>query len=81
MLEGMWSKGNTPPLLVGVQNCTVTLEINMAVSQNIGNQSTSNLHYTAFGYIPKRCLIIPQEHLFNYVENSIIHNSQNLETT
>ena len=33
MLEKMWSKENTPPLLVGVQTCTVTLEINLVVSQ------------------------------------------------
>ena len=25
----MWSKGNTPPLLVGVQTCTTTLDINL----------------------------------------------------
>jgi hypothetical protein len=29
----MWRKGNTPRLLVGVQTCTATLEINMAASQ------------------------------------------------
>ena len=32
MLAMMWTKGNTTPLLVGVQ--TATLEINLAVSQN-----------------------------------------------
>lgn len=26
MLERMWSQGNTPPLLVGVQTCTAALE-------------------------------------------------------
>lgn len=31
-----WSKGNTPPLLVGVQTCTAILKINMAVSQKTG---------------------------------------------
>jgi hypothetical protein len=36
MLARMWSK-NTPPLLVRVQTCTTTLEINLAVSENIGN--------------------------------------------
>ena len=27
MLERMWCKGNSPPLLVGVQSCTSSLEI------------------------------------------------------
>ena len=46
MLERMWSKGNTPPLLVRVQTCTATLEINMVVSQKIWNSSTSKSNYT-----------------------------------
>jgi hypothetical protein len=40
MLVGMWSKGNTPPLLVGVQTCTTSLGINLVVSQKIRNSST-----------------------------------------
>ena len=35
------NKGNTPPLLVGVQTYTANLEISMASSQKTGNQSTS----------------------------------------
>jgi hypothetical protein len=31
----MWRKRNTPPLLVGLQNCTTTLEINLEVPQKI----------------------------------------------
>lgn len=38
MLEMMWSKGNTTLLLVGMEICTTTLEINMVVSQKIRNQ-------------------------------------------
>jgi hypothetical protein len=34
---GEWS---TPPLLVGLQACTTTLEINVEVPQKIGNRST-----------------------------------------
>jgi hypothetical protein len=37
MLERMWRKGNTPPLLVGLQACTTTLEISLAVPQKIGH--------------------------------------------
>ena len=81
MLERMWSKGNTPPLLVGVQTCTVALEINMVVSLKIGNQSTSRPSNTTFGYMPKGYILTSQGHLHNYVHSSIIHNSQNLETT
>jgi hypothetical protein len=33
-------KGNTPLLLVELQICKITLEINLAVSQKIGNSST-----------------------------------------
>ena len=43
------SKGNTPPLLVGVKTCTTTMEINMAVPQNTGNQTTSRLRYIILG--------------------------------
>jgi hypothetical protein len=31
MLERMWRKRNTPPLLVGLQVCTTTLEISLVV--------------------------------------------------
>ena len=33
MLARMWRKRNTPPLLVGLQTCTTTLEINLVVLQ------------------------------------------------
>ena len=35
VLTRMWSKGDTPPLIVGVQIYTATMEINMAVPQKI----------------------------------------------
>jgi hypothetical protein len=40
MLVRKWSKGNTPPLLVGLQTGTIILEINLAVPQKTGNSST-----------------------------------------
>ena len=70
------SKGNTPPLLVGMQTCTTTLDINLSVSQKIGNQSISRPHNSTPGHIPKGCSIILQGHLFNYACSSIICNSQ-----
>jgi hypothetical protein len=36
MLARMWRKRNTPPLLVGVQACTTTLESSLAVPQKTG---------------------------------------------
>jgi hypothetical protein len=35
-----WGEKNTPPLLVGLQTGTVTLEINLKVPQKIGNRFT-----------------------------------------
>jgi hypothetical protein len=36
ILVRMWRKRNTPPLLVGLQACTTTLEITMTIPQKIG---------------------------------------------
>jgi hypothetical protein len=65
MLMRIWSKGNTSSLLVGMQTCPTTLEINVAVSQKTGNHSTSSPSYTTPGYITKGCSTIPQRHLIN----------------
>ena len=35
MLIRMWRKGNTPPLLVGLEACTTTLEISLVVPQKL----------------------------------------------
>ena len=81
MLERVQNKGNTPPLLVGVQTNTVTVEINMAHSQKTENQYTLTPNNTSPGNIPKRCSVLKQGHLLNYVHSSFIHNSQNPKTT
>jgi hypothetical protein len=36
MLARMWSKGNSPPMLVGMQTCTFTLEISLVVFRKLG---------------------------------------------
>ena len=77
----MWRKRNTLPLLVGVQNCITTLEINLVTTQKIGSSSISTPSYTTLGQIPKKCSTIPQGHVFHYVYSSFICNSQKLETT
>ena len=57
-------KENTHPLLMGVQTCTVTMEISVAVHQKDTNQSTLRPSYTTLGHIPKRYFILPQKQLF-----------------
>ena len=81
MLARVWSKGNTPSLLVKVQTCVAIVEINMVVSQKTGNQSTSRPSYTIPGHIPKGSANLSQGHLLNYVLRSFICNSQKLKTT
>jgi len=79
MLAKLWNRENTLPLLLGVQTCTITLKINVVVSQKIWNSSTSRRNYTTIRHTPKRCFTIPWRHLLNYVHNSFIQNSQKLE--
>ena len=80
MLERMWREGNSHPLLVGMQTCTANVEISVAVSQETGSQPPSRPSNSTLGNLPKRCPIILQKYLFNYVHSSTICNSQNLET-
>jgi hypothetical protein len=45
---------NTPPLLVGLQACTTTLEISLAVPQKIGHSTTrGSSNYLSWAYIQK----------------------------
>jgi hypothetical protein len=81
ILVMMWSKGNTPPLLVRVQTCTNTLDISLADFQKIRISSTLRPSNTTSRHIPKGCTTIPQGHLLNCVHSSFIHNSQKLEAT
>jgi hypothetical protein len=60
-LARMCSKGNTHPLLVGIQTWTTTLEINLEVSQKIGTSSTSRHIYIVPGHITKRFSTTPQD--------------------
>ena len=81
MLERIWGKGNSPPLLVEVKNGTTALDISMAISQKMKKQLISRPRNSTFGYILKKCSILSQGHVLNYVHSSIICHSQNLETT
>jgi hypothetical protein len=51
----MWRKRNTPPLLVGLQACTTTLEISLAVPQKIGHSTTGGSRNTSPEHISRRC--------------------------
>jgi hypothetical protein len=53
MLVRMWRNRNTPPLLVGLQACTTTLEINLAVPQKIVQSTTGDLAITLLGIYPE----------------------------
>jgi hypothetical protein len=40
ILARMWRQRNTPPLLVGLQAGTTTLEVSLVVPQKIGHSTT-----------------------------------------
>ena len=75
-----WSKGNTHPLLVGVQTCTTTLENHMAATQNWKPTYLKTQQYHSWVHT-QRMHTHTTVHLLNHVHSNIIHNSQNLETT
>ena len=52
MLARMWRKRDIPPLLVGLQACTTTLEISLVVPQKIGHSTTERSSNTYSGHIP-----------------------------
>jgi hypothetical protein len=81
MLERMWKKRNTPPLLVGLQAGTTTLEISLAFPQKIGHSIyyLRTQIYRSWAYISKRCSNIQQGHMLHYIHSSLIYNSQKLE--
>jgi hypothetical protein len=54
MMARMWRKRNIPPLLAGLQACTTTLEIILAVPQKIAHSTTERSINTNPGHIPRR---------------------------
>jgi hypothetical protein len=53
MLDRLWRKRNTPPLLVGQQAGKTTLEIKLVVPEKIGNSFTLRPSYNSTGHISK----------------------------
>ena len=56
MLERVWRKRNTPPLLVGLQIGTTTLEISLAVPQKTVHDTSQGPFYTSPGIYPEDSL-------------------------
>jgi hypothetical protein len=52
-IKNSGDKQNSPSLLVGLQDCTTTLEISLAVSQKIGHSTTIRSSNTIPGHIPR----------------------------
>jgi hypothetical protein len=78
MLERMWSKENIPPLLMGVQTFTTTLEINwrFLIKLEIILQGPAFL-----GIYTKTCSTTPKRYLLNYIHGGFIYDSQELALT
>jgi hypothetical protein len=53
MLARMWRMRNTPPLLVGLQACTTTLEVSLEVPQKIGHSTTEDPSIPLLGIYPE----------------------------
>jgi hypothetical protein len=78
MLVKMWRKRITPPLLVGLQIGTTTLQINLEFPQKIGNRSTEDPGIPLLEIYPK----MPHHRgMFHYIHRSLICDSQELEST
>lgn len=65
----------------GECNCVTILEINLAVSQEIGNSSTSKSNNITPGHIGNGHSTKPQRYLVIYVHSRFIRNSKKQETT
>jgi hypothetical protein len=53
MLVRMCRKRNTPPLLVGLQACTITLEVSLVVPQKTRHNITRRSSNTLLGIYPE----------------------------
>jgi hypothetical protein len=63
----MWNKRNSHPLLVGVETCSSTMDINVVVPQKDGNLFTSISSYTTVWHILKGYFILPERDLLHHV--------------
>jgi hypothetical protein len=64
MLARMWRKRNPPPLLVGLQTGTITLEFSLTVPQKIRHSTTGRSNNTSPGHISRRCSTYNKDTMF-----------------
>jgi hypothetical protein len=64
MLARMWRKRNTPPLLMGLQAGTSTLEVSLAVSQKIGIVLTEDPSIPFLGIYPENAPTYRKDNYF-----------------
>jgi hypothetical protein len=74
MLERMWRNQNTPPLLLGLQTGTTTLEIIWRFLRKLEIGLPEDPAIPLLGIYPKNATM-PQEHMFHYVHSSLICDS------
>ena len=72
----MWSKGNTSPLLMGVQAFTAILVVKWQFLRKIVINLLEDPCILVLGIYAKDAPTIPQGHLLNYDGNSFIHISR-----
>ena len=77
----MWEKGKACPLLVGMQIGTANMENSIKVPQKIKIRTTVWSRNPTSGYISKGNEIsISKRYLYSHAYDSLIHNSQDMET-
>ena len=78
----MWRKENCGALLVEMQISIASIKNSMRVPQKVKNRTTIWSSNPISGYIPNRIEIrILRSYTYSHVYCSIIHNSQDIETT
>ena len=82
MLERVWRKGNPAALWVRMEIGAATGENSTEIPQKIKNRTTIQSNKLTSGYTPKGNEIrISKRYLHFHIHFSIIHKSQDMETT
>ena len=78
----MWGKWKHCTLLMGIQNDETDVGNSIVVAQKMKRSITVRSSNSTSGYTPNRTgSRYSNRHLYNYVQNSIIHCSQKFKTT
>ena len=81
MVARMWRKKSPHPLLVGMHTGAATVKNSMEVLQKLKIELPYDLAISLLGICPKEIKTISKKYLYSHVHCSIIHNSQDMETT